>query len=888
MQAFVSGGSTNGNLNDLAGSPGLVKINNVSSQSTLSGVTDYVVIHNPTGGAVDVTGWEIAIGVAAGATIDAGDLVGGLYAWDNLNIPAGGFLALDMANWGGLSNTANSIKLIASGGWIVDRVEYGTIGASPEETIMGNAVNPASGQEIYRTTAGTDTNQCDVDFATQANWLPIDTTPPTSAVDPISPYWYNTSPLAITATASDTGGSGLASVELWYNFASDGASWVGWALFGTDNSAPWSWNFNWPDQEGAYEFYSRATDGSGNYEAAPGVFDAEAGYDITDPVSSVDVIAPYWWNTSPLTVTVTASDPNGATNGATWVSGVDTVDLEYDYELTGWVNFGTDAAAPWSFSFTWPSGQGNYDFRSIATDVAGNTEAGGALDTEAGYDNQAPDTTVDPDGGTYAAPTLMTATCVDVGPSGLDYVNLYYSWQGGPDTLFGQDTAAPWEWTFTFPDGIGYYEYYTRGMDNAGNFEAAAVNDTWNYYDPGGKEYGPPAPTNVRLQIVGTQATGTDVNLTWTDEATAVSYNIYRGTLADAINFGAPVASVAQGMGLWTDPGAIGGSQQYYYTLRSVSGTGVEGETSATVGKWTLDLGAGYNALGWPVEPFPEYATICPDGDLMCDWLLIDDDSPLAIPSASTFYTFDQPGQGWLSRTPTTPEFFPHNVIDPVRDGVMAYLDAADTYTFFGWPAEQIRMANFIGAPVLAAPGNFDIAWSGSDIYLTWDVVAGADHYELYTVSSRNLENYNFGAPVYSGLNNFYTDTNANVTVGQTYYIVAAVDADGDQGDSAYALGKDARDIGAGYNALTTPFEPWKGEVCADGHRICDYLLIDDDNAPKVIPSASTFYTFDQPGQGWLSRTPTTPEFFPHNEFDLWSACFMVYMDAAEVYTWIS
>ena len=74
--------------------------------------------------------------------------------------------------------------------------------------------------------------------------------------------------------------------------------------------------------------------------------------------------------------------------------------------------------------------------------------------------------------------TTIEATASD-SPSNdnIDYLNLYYvfsddnaTWGSWND--YGADyTPSPWGWTFNFPDGSGYYEFYTAGTDEAGNVE---------------------------------------------------------------------------------------------------------------------------------------------------------------------------------------------------------------------------------------------------------------------------------------------------------------------------------------------------------------------------------------------------------------------------------
>ncbi|MCK5038515.1 MAG: right-handed parallel beta-helix repeat-containing protein, partial [Thermoplasmata archaeon] len=112
----------------------------------------------------------------------------------------------------------------------------------------------------------------------------VDAAPPISSIDPISPYLQATSPLILTATASDDD-SGVEFVEIWYRSRSDNLSaWSpDWTMFSNDSTPGdgWSVNFNFPDGEVYYEFYSRAGDYIGKYENAPGVYDSLCRYNTT-------------------------------------------------------------------------------------------------------------------------------------------------------------------------------------------------------------------------------------------------------------------------------------------------------------------------------------------------------------------------------------------------------------------------------------------------------------------------------------------------------------------------------------------------------------------------------------------------------------------------------
>jgi hypothetical protein len=279
----------------------------------------------------------------------------------------------------------------------------------------------------------------------------------------------------------------VASVELWYRFAADNSTWGAWTLFGTDTASPWSWDFTFPGGNGFYEFYTRATDAAGNYENAPGARDALCAYDSASPSSSVDAIAPYWQTSSPLTVTATSADG---------LSGVASVELWYRYAADNstwgvWTLFGTDTASPWSWDFTFPGGNGYFQFYTRARDVAGNYEtAPGVADSVCGYDNVLPSSNVIVIAPYWrtASPLTVTANAADT-LSGLASVELWYAFSAdnatwGAWTLFGTDNTAPWSWTFNFPDGDGYYLFYSRARDVAGNHEVApATRDALCAFD---------------------------------------------------------------------------------------------------------------------------------------------------------------------------------------------------------------------------------------------------------------------------------------------------------------------------------------------------------------------------------------------------------------------
>jgi hypothetical protein len=208
---------------------------------------------------------------------------------------------------------------------------------------------------------------------------------PVSRVRPVNPHWWNSVPLYLQVDATDLNGS-VDRVDLYYRFDA-GAGWGPWSQYVFSRSPPWIFPFGWPDGEGRYEFYSLAFDGL-EWELKIEASEASAGYDITPPVSTALPISPYWHSTSPMSVDATATDN---------LSGVANVTLFYSYapldnsSWSAWTEFNTRYSPPWSWSFLFPNGKGNYKFHTIATDVAGNKEGAKTIaEAVAGYNGTPP------------------------------------------------------------------------------------------------------------------------------------------------------------------------------------------------------------------------------------------------------------------------------------------------------------------------------------------------------------------------------------------------------------------------------------------------------------------------------------------------------------------
>lgn len=318
---------------------------------------------------------------------------------------------------------------------------------------------------------------------------------PISAVMPLTPYWQTTTPFSISVAASDNG-TGLKEVALYYNYSANNVTgWSGWKIYGTNKTtSPYNWSFTPPQGDGFYRFYSRAVDRELNIENAPSSPDTICGVDTNKPSSKVDTIIPYWYKEPNRQVIVNCSTASDST------SGIKIIMLYYRYRITNgsawgsWQYFSSDDTAPWSWNFNFPDAKGFYQFYSIAVDHAGNTEDPPTTpdhDAECAYNSTRPFSIVNAISPYWHCTTLtITGQGTDFNGSGLHNITLYYYFSPNNTTwltsyAFGVDTS-PWKsisWVFTFPNGTGYYRFYSLAIDNESNIEYFTGNDTMCGYE---------------------------------------------------------------------------------------------------------------------------------------------------------------------------------------------------------------------------------------------------------------------------------------------------------------------------------------------------------------------------------------------------------------------
>ena len=193
--------------------------------------------------------------------------------------------------------------------------------------------------------------------------------------------------------------------------------------------------------------------------------------DSEPPVSSVLPVSPYW---NGFPIQAVATDESGVANVTLW--------FRYSTDNStwnSWTSFSTLSSPPWIWSFTFPGGEGYYEYYSTAADTMGNVEAPPAVtDAIEGYDITPPVSTTRPISPYWhTTPSLtVNATATD-NLSGVADVTLFYShapldnstWT--PWTSHGTKTVEPWSWSFSFQDREGHYKFHTLARDVAGNIE---------------------------------------------------------------------------------------------------------------------------------------------------------------------------------------------------------------------------------------------------------------------------------------------------------------------------------------------------------------------------------------------------------------------------------
>ena len=371
----------------------------------------------------------------------------------------------------------------------------------------------------------------------------VDNTAPTAGItDPGTPLKGT---VTVSATGTDTGGSGVANVKVQRSPAGAGT----WTDICTDASSPYSCSWDTTGvTDGLYDLRSVSTDNAGNSTNSSTV--ANRRVDNTAPTATMTNPG------SPITGNKSLDGTSTDTGG----SGVASLKFQISPVGAGsWSDMCSDTTSPYSCTYdTSGVADGQYDFRSVATDNAGNT-ANSTVYSGAIVDNTAPTVTMT-DPGQYLRGTItLDATAGDGAGSGVASVKIQRSPAGaGTWTDICTDNSSPYQCasvdTATW-GGDGLYDLRAVATDNVAKTTNSTVvtnrrvdntAPTAGMTDPGAYLAG----TTVALSATGTDGGSGVANVkiqrspagagTWTDvcidssspygctfDSTAVSDGLY-------------------------------------------------------------------------------------------------------------------------------------------------------------------------------------------------------------------------------------------------------------------------------------------------------------------------------------------------------------------------
>ena len=345
----------------------------------------------------------------------------------------------------------------------------------------------------------------------------VDNTAPTAGLtDPGTPLRGT---VTVDATGTD-GGSGVANVAIQRSPAGAGT----WTTICTDTSSPYSCSWNTAGvSDGLYDLRAVSTDNATNSTNSTVVTNRR-----------VDNTAPTATMTNPGSP-ITGSKTFDGTSTDTGGSGVASLKFQVSPIGAGtWSDMCTDSSSPYSCSYdTSGLADGQYDFRSLATDNAGNT-ATSTVYSGAIVDNTAPTVSVTDPGAYLKGTVTVDATAGDGAGSGILNVKIQRSPAGaGTWTDICTDTTSPYQcsWNTTgVTDGL--YDLRAVATDNI-SLSGTSSTVTNRRVDN-------TAPT-ATMNDPGAYLAGTTVSLT-----------------ASASDGGSGVASVKiqrspAGAGTWTD-----------------------------------------------------------------------------------------------------------------------------------------------------------------------------------------------------------------------------------------------------------------------------------------------------------------------------------------------
>jgi parallel beta-helix repeat protein len=237
---------------------------------------------------------------------------------------------------------------------------------------------------------------------------------------------------------------------------------------------------------GTYPYMIWTNDTSDNWNSTGGSIIIQ---DISPPQTTASVASPYWKNQQTFDVNWIATDNQGLSN----------VTLQYrnssnNISWSSWNEYSyndsvSGSSASGSFQFT-ASSDGYYEFFSNASDIAGNWESDSpTAEAIAAVDTVLPTSILDAISPYWrdTSPLSLGGAATDA-LSGIKEVALWYRYSSnnaswGSWSSFGTDMNQPWSWSYNFPLGEGFYEFYSIANDNASNIESKSTRESLCAFD---------------------------------------------------------------------------------------------------------------------------------------------------------------------------------------------------------------------------------------------------------------------------------------------------------------------------------------------------------------------------------------------------------------------
>jgi len=572
----------------------------------------------------------------------------------------------------------------------------------------------------------------------------------------------------------------LTASELW--FARWGAA--GWRLELVDRGAAFETGLALDAADVAHISYYGAIGPAVAYlRYARGVY-------VNDPpASTASVTSPYWRRTASATITAAATDPDGS---------VARVDLYARFDggagFGPWTFRASDTVPPWQWSFPFPQGPGRYEFYSLAYDGTDFESKAPAAEASLGYDPTPPISQAFLAGPYWkTAPAAVTATAADA-LSGVASVTLRYrhapdnaSWGSWTDS--GTLSAPPWQWTFPFPDGTGYYEFHAAAADVAGNLEPKTWPEAYAGYRPA------LPPRNLT-----TEWGAGSVRVSWEPPPSLPDeILIYRADSPFFTDLADNSPDLAARLGgattSWNDPVPLAVPGEAYYAARAAYGSDLS-PTSNTAGVFAGTLNAGLTAISRPLEYFPwvDYAAPGQD-DTLAEYT--------AVFGATSIEYLDAAGR-WRAGTSQRMT---------VGNAYLVSRTLPGTFAFTGLPGSQIRYDDGPSAGfTLAEARSLAATVAGDDVTLTWTApaaMAGIASLEVWHGTARTAIFDGTAAPLASVPTATTTFTHAGALLGgdEHYYWIVPRDLSGELVASTYSVGVWAKTFRT-HDTLALPLRP--------------------------------------------------------------------------------